>query len=63
MVQLHVPFDRGDVLAALHREGEVLESDVVDDGMAVRARLDAASAHRLREFVTEASAAMGTTAP
>ena len=62
VVELHVPFDRGDVLAALHREGEVLESDVVDDGMTVRARLDAASAHRLREFVTETSAAVGNSA-
>ena len=39
-----VPYERGDVLAALHREGEVLVEAAADDGMRVRARLDDASA-------------------
>ena len=38
-----VPFDRGDVLAALHREGEVLSETEEENAMVVRAVLDQAS--------------------
>ena len=38
-----VPYDRGDVLAALHRDGEVLVEVHDDDGTRVRARLPDAS--------------------
>jgi GTP-binding protein HflX len=51
VVELHVPFDRGDVLASVHREGEVLVEQAEPGGMRLRARLDAAAASRLREFV------------
>ena len=51
VTELLVPFDRGDVLASLHREGEVLVETATDDGMLVRARLDEVSASRLREYV------------
>ena len=51
ITELVVPFDRGDVLASLHREGEVLVETATDDGMRVRARLDDASVSRLREYV------------
>ena len=52
VVELLVPYDRGDVLAAVHREGEVVSIErTSDDGMRVRARLSDASAGRLREFV------------
>lgn len=51
VVELLVPFDRGDVLAALHREGEVLVEAATDDGLSVRARLDEVSTSRFREFV------------
>jgi GTP-binding protein HflX len=51
LVELRVPFDRGDVLAAVHREGEVLTEQADGDGMHLRARLDAPAATRLREFV------------
>jgi GTP-binding protein HflX len=51
VVELLVPFDRGDVLASVHREGEVLDEAAGDLGMSVRARLDDASAHRLRDWV------------
>ncbi|MGH9135887.1 MAG: GTPase HflX [Acidimicrobiales bacterium] len=40
VVEVVVPYDRGDVLAALHREGEVLSEAHGDDGVHVRARLD-----------------------
>ncbi len=51
IVELMVPFDRGDVLASLHREGEVVSTTESPDGMKVRARLSDASAGRLAEFV------------
>jgi GTP-binding protein HflX len=49
-VELVVPYDRGDVLAALHRDGEVLVEVHAETGTRVRARLDDADAERFREF-------------
>ncbi len=54
VVELAVPFDRGDVLASVHREGEVLVEQAEAGGMRLRARLDPAAATRLREFVVPA---------
>lgn len=51
-VQLLVPWDRGDVLAALHREGRVLEAEPTDVGTRVTARLDGRSATELADLVT-----------
>jgi GTP-binding protein HflX len=51
--ELVVPFERGDVLAALHREGEVLTEEAGEGGMRVRARLDDAAHRRWSEFVVE----------
>jgi GTP-binding protein HflX len=51
VIELEVPFDRGDILAAVHREGEVLVEQAEATGMRLRARLDPAAATRLREFV------------
>ena len=51
MVDLLVPYERGDVLAEIHREGEVLSESADDDGMRVRARLDGPAAARLAEWV------------
>ncbi len=45
-----VPYDRGDVLAALHRAGEVLVEVHNDAGTRVRARLTEAAAGRFAEF-------------
>jgi GTP-binding protein HflX len=50
VVELLVPYERGDVLAAVHREGEVVSQTHTDDGVRVRARLDDAAAGRLSEF-------------
>ena len=50
MVELVIPYERGDVLAAVHREGEVVSTAHTDDGVRVRARLDDAAAGRLAEF-------------
>ena len=51
VTELLVPYDRGDILASIHREGEVVMSELEDDGMRIRARLSSASEGRLREFV------------
>lgn len=48
VVELTVPYDRGDVLAAVHREGEVLSEVHGDEAIVVRARLDPAAAGRLQ---------------
>jgi GTP-binding protein HflX len=50
VVALLVPFDRGDVVAAAHREGEVLLEAHEDTGTRLRVRVDAAGASRFREF-------------
>ncbi|TML63123.1 MAG: GTPase HflX [Actinobacteria bacterium] len=50
VVELVVPFARGDVVAALHREGEVLVEQHEEGGTRLRARLDDAGAARFREF-------------
>jgi GTP-binding protein HflX len=51
VVELAVPYERGDVLAAIHREGEVVSTTDGPGQMRVRARLSDASAGRLAEFV------------
>jgi GTP-binding protein HflX len=51
IVELLIPYGRGDLLAAVHREGEVLSTCHEDEGVRVRARLASASAGRLSEFV------------
>ena len=53
VVELVVPYDRGDVMAAIHREGEVVSTAHEESGIRVRARLSDASAGRLAEFVVK----------
>jgi GTPase len=50
VVELVVPYDRGDVLAALHRAGEVLIEMHDERGTRVRARLPASADGRFAEF-------------
>lgn len=50
VVELVVPYDRGDVLAAIHREGEVVSTTDEEAGLRVRARLSGPSAGRLQDF-------------
>jgi GTP-binding protein HflX len=47
VVELLIPYERGDVLAAVHREGEVISTADTDEGVRVRARLDPAAAGKL----------------
>jgi GTP-binding protein HflX len=51
VVELVIPYERGDVLAAVHREGEVLSETARDDGMRLRARLDEPATARFRAYV------------
>jgi GTP-binding protein HflX len=51
VVELVVPYERGDVLAAVHREGEVLTEAHEEAAARLRVRVDEAGAARFREFV------------
>ena len=50
-VELLVPWDRGDVLAAVHREGHVSSNVSEETGMRLHARLESASVGALSEFI------------
>jgi GTP-binding protein HflX len=56
-VELLVPFERGDVLAAAHRLGEVVAEEPGEGGIVVRARLDAEGRSRLDAFRIDAPSA------
>lgn len=51
VIELLIPYERGDALAAVHREGEVVSVGEEAQGWRVRARLGNASTGRLSEFV------------
>ena len=51
VVELVVPYERGDVVAAVHRDGEVLVEAHEADATRLRARLDGAALNRFRAFV------------
>jgi GTP-binding protein HflX len=53
IVELEVPYDRGDVVAALHREGQVLVEVHAEAGTRVRARLPHVDIARFAEFVVD----------
>jgi GTP-binding protein HflX len=53
VVELVVPYDRGDVLAAVHREGEVLVERHDEESTQLRVRVDEAGAARFREWVVD----------
>ncbi len=46
-----MPYERGDVLAAIHREGEVLVERHHADVAELRVRVDEAGAARFRQWV------------
>jgi GTPase len=51
VVDLVIPYDRGDLIAAAHRAGEVLDESPGEGGMRLRGRFDDASVGRFRDFV------------
>jgi GTP-binding protein HflX len=55
IVELVVPYERGDVIAAIHRSGEVLVESHEDSATRLRARLTDADAARFREWMVAAS--------
>jgi GTP-binding protein HflX len=52
VVELVVPYDRGDIVAAIHRSGEVLVESHEETATRLRVRLDAADLGRFREWLT-----------
>ncbi|MEZ5322924.1 MAG: GTPase HflX [Microthrixaceae bacterium] len=50
---LLVPYDRGDVVAALHRSGQVLDEQTRPDGTLLRARIEPDEAARFEQFRAE----------
>jgi GTP-binding protein HflX len=53
VVELVVPYERGDVLAAAHREGEVLMETAGEGAMRLRVRFDAPARSRFQEYVQQ----------
>jgi GTP-binding protein HflX len=51
IVELLIPWSRGDILAATHREGEVLLEQHEEDGTRIQARLDEVSQSLLSDFI------------
>jgi GTP-binding protein HflX len=49
-VTLHLPLDRGDLLAAAHREGEVIDTAVTDESVVVHVVLDPVGMARFVEW-------------
>ncbi len=50
VVTLQLPLDRGDLLAAAHREGDVLDTSVSEDGVLIHVVLDAVGAARFSQW-------------
>jgi GTPase len=55
-VELLVPYDRGDLLAAVHREGEVVSTEHTDTGTRVTARLASAGRGRFADLIAATTA-------
>jgi len=49
-VTLHLPLDRGDLLAAAHREGEVLDTSITEDSVVLRVVLDPVGLARFSQW-------------
>lgn len=50
VITLHLPLDRGDLLAAAHREGEVLDTSIEDEYVVVHVVLDSVGVARFAEW-------------
>ncbi len=55
VVALSIPWARGDVLAAVHREGEVVDQQAGEHGATLQVVLDAAGRARFSQYVVAAS--------
>lgn len=54
-VELTIPYDRGDVVAAVHREGEVMKEEHLDEGTRIHVRLSGSRLAGFEEFTTSDS--------
>jgi len=54
VLTLHLPAARGDLIAAAHREGEVLTKESVGDEVVVRVVLDVVGAARFEQWAATA---------
>ena len=52
IVELVIPFERGDLMAQIHREGQVLSEQAGEGGMVIRARVDEFAASRFAAYAT-----------
>jgi GTP-binding protein HflX len=50
VLTLQLPLDRGDLLAAAHREGDVIDTAMTEDGVVIHVVLDAVGAARFDEW-------------
>ena len=50
VVTLHLPLDRGDLLARAHREGEVVDTSITEDSVVIRVLLDSVSVAHFDEW-------------
>ena len=50
-MEIAVPYERGDIVAAVHREGEVLVEAHEEDRTRLRARLEPAGIAKFREWI------------
>jgi GTPase len=54
LVDVVIPYERGDLLAAAHRAGEIVAEVPGEGGMRLRGRFDEATVGRLQDYVVEA---------
>jgi GTP-binding protein HflX len=50
VITLNLPLDRGDLLAAAHREGEVVKTSITPEGVVVRVMLDPVGVARFDQW-------------
>jgi 50S ribosomal subunit-associated GTPase HflX len=50
ILTLQLPLDRGDLLAAAHREGDVIDTSVNEEGVLIHVVLDSVGAARFRQW-------------
>lgn len=55
-VDMFIPYGRADMIAAVHRSGEVMTETAKDDGMSMSVRLDEQEMARFEEFLVDAPA-------
>jgi len=60
VVEVFLPYDRGDLIAAVHRSGEVLSETSTEDGVRFRARLAVADQGPFEKFIVHVDSGTST---